>query len=540
MAKRKRPAHLFKKDEFKDLDLSSFEFTLEDLIAGLADPVWRLSNLYKIVDKKTNVVTFRPNNAQKKLIKNLHNRVVILKARKMGFSTFIQLLMLDTALFSLNVRGKVIAQDRETAEGIFRDVFKFAYQNLPKPFQDAQLVETDPSKSQILFRNGSVVEVTTSARGTTPTFLHISEFGPIAANDPRKADEIVTGSLTSVAEDGLIFVESTAAGQEGEFYNLVNTARKLEESGKPLWKLDFRFIFFGWWEEPTYVAPVDSVVIPKKDQEYFDQIEVEIKRLLTPEQRAWYVKYRDSSYSGDQEKMYREMPSTPDEAFKISLEGAYFKDQFISLRKEQRITYCPYDPHYAVSLFFDIGSNDLCSVWAIQPRGAFFAVINYYEASGEPFTHFVNLVDSWGYVLGYVYLPHDANHRRQGIDRNMTPEEMLATAAPHWRFQLVARTPDKMMAITQTRNFLPLCIFDAVNCDQGLKHLQQYRKEYNARTKTYRNTPKHGPESNAADAFMQAAQANANGFFNSYSGGMAGMFGNEFGGSYPEPPNLDF
>jgi hypothetical protein len=523
------------------IDLSHFDFTVDDLAENMGDPVWRMSHLYKIVDKKKRVITFKPNVAQIKLLRNFHTRNVILKARKMGFSTFIQIFMLDTALFSPNESCVVIAQDREIAEAIFRDVFKFAYDNLPEIFKLAEptSLEGTASKSSIAFKNSSRVEVRTSARGTTPTFLHISEFGKIAAKDPGKAREIITGSITAVPEDGLIFVESTAEGQEGEFFNLVQTARNMQDSGEELWKLDFKFHFFGWWEDPAYVMPPGTVIISARDEHYFIDLEIKIGRELTASQRAWYVKYRDVTYSGDQELMWAEMPSTPDEAFAVSMEGAYFKDQFSQIRKDKRIGLCPYDPMFPVSVFCDIGQGDEMAMWFIQPRRTYYAVINYIEASGEPFSYFVREADKLNYTLEYVYLPHDANHRRQGQDRNLTPEEMFQSAAPHWRFWLVPKTPDKIMAIQQGRIMLTQCVFDQKHCELGIKRLEAYRKTWDPRLGRWRETPRHGPESNGADAFLQAAQAKAAGFFSAV-GGQGGPFGNEFGDSFFEVPNLGF
>ena len=521
------------------VDLTDFDFNAEDLAANLGNPTWRMSHLYKIVDDKKKVVTFKPRPAQVRLLKEFHTRNVILKARKMGFSTAIQIFMLDTALFSPNESCVVIAQDREIAEAIFRDVFKFAYDHLPEPLKLAAPVDGPTSKSSIAFTNDSRVEVRTSARGTTPTFLHISEFGKIAARDPGKAKEIITGSITAVAEDGLIFVESTAEGQEGEFYELTQMAKALQEAGRPLWKLDFKFHFFGWWVDPKYVAPADAVIVTAHDHEYFDELELQIKQEITPEQRAWYVIFRERTYMGDKERMWQEMPSTAEEAFKISMEGAYFKDQFKAIRKEGRIGLCPYDDQFPVGIFFDIGQNDETAIWAIQPKRTHYGVINYAEASGEPFSYFVKLVDDWNYVLEYVYLPHDANHRRQGALRNMTPEEMLQSVAPHWRFWLVPRTPDKAMSIAQTRSFLQLCVFDEAHCSKGIKRLEAYRKEWNPRAGTWRDTPKHGPESNGADAFQQAAQAKAGGMF-AVIGNVGGAFGNAFGTSNAEPAPMGF
>lgn len=540
-----RSAAKKQKDELQQLeeDLSRFEFTQEDLVKGLGDPMWRLNNLYKIVDKNKNVITFRLNEAQQQLVKNLHTRNVILKARKMGFSTFIQLFQLDTALFSPNERCVVIAQDINTAESIFRDVIRFAYDQLPDVFRIAAPTENDPSKSKIIFANGSIIEVRTSARGNTPTILHVSEFGRIAAKDPGKAREIIEGAITAVAENGLVFVESTAeSGEEGAFYNMVLTAIKLRDSGKRLWKLEFRFHFFGWWQDPAYYAPAGSTFISPREHEYFDDIEKEIGQAISIEQRTWYVLTRDNTYSGDVESMYSQFPSTWSEAFKVSMEGAYFAEQFRALRKQDRIGDMPYDPAYPVSAFFDLGVNDHTAIWFIQSKPTGFAVINYMEATGEPFIYFVSRMQDLGYVWDGIYLPHDASQRRQQGLMITTAEEMFRNLAPNWNFYLVPKTPDKMNSIQQARNFLLTCTFDASNCKVGIRHLEAYRKELDPRTGTYRSTPRHGVESNGADAFLQAAQAQAGGLFGAMTnmlGGSGGDFGNSIGGWYSEP-NLDF
>ena len=525
-------------------DLKRFEFTEEDLRAGLGDPMWRLNNLYKIVDKKKNVVTFRMNTAQKKLIANLHTRNVVLKARKMGFSTLIQLFMLDTALFSPNERCVVIAQDINTSEAIFRDVIKFAYDSLPEVFKIAAPTENDPSKSKIIFSNKSLIEVRTTARGNTPTILHVSEFGKIAAKDPGKAREIISGAITAVPEDGLVFVESTAeAGEEGAFYDMVATARRLQDSGKRLWKLEFKFHFFGWWEDPVYQAPAGSTPISPREHEAFDDLEALVGREITIEQRSWYILTRDNTYSGDQDIMYQEFPGTPEEAFKISLEGAYFTEQFRNLRKTDRITTVPYDPAYPVSSFWDIGGRDCTAIWLIQAKPSGYAVINFEEATGEPFNFFVTWMQGLGYFWGAHYIPHDATQIRQQGLRVTTAEEMLMELAPGWQFYVVPKTPDKTIPIQQARNLLPMCTFDASACKKGLRHLETYRKEFDTRAGVYRSTPKHGPESNGADAFLQFCQSVSSGAFGSVTsmmgGGGAGDFGNNVGGWY-QPVDLDY
>ncbi len=526
----------------KKSDIVAYDFTEEEAAAGLGDPMWRLSNLYHVVNEQKEIVLFRPREAQLYLLNNLHTRNLILKPRKLGFSTQIQLLGLDTAIWSPVERVKIIALDLPLAQGIFRDTIKFAYEKLPDIFKNAAPLATDPSKNEIAFTNESIIEVTTNARGTTPTYLHVSELGKIAAKYPDKAEEILMGAITAVTASGLIFVESTAEGEEGIFYDMVQSALKVQESGAQLWPLDFKLFFYGWYMNPSYVAPVGSAIITPKDTEYFDKMEQELKITLSPQQRAWYVGYRDKTYLGHDDKMFQEMPSTVQEAFKVSMEGTYWAKEFSNIRKRGGITKVPYDMHYPVNLFFDIGSSDETAIWFMQAKRGTFSVIDFYEETGEPLAHFVKEVDDRGYLLGYVYLPHDADHRRQGQERNMTPEEMLMELAPHWRFQLVPRTPDKVMAITQSRTFLPLCDFDEVKCKDGLRHLELYRKERNLRTGGWRSTPRHDVHSNAADAFLQAAQAKAMNLFGYGNAGysLGGAFGNDFGGGFTPEPNLDY
>ncbi len=62
----------------------------------------------------------------------------------------------------------------------------------------------------------------------------------------------MTGSLNTVAEDQVVVVESTAEGREGNFYSMCQEAKKVKESGRKLTKMDFKFHFLSWMDEPSY------------------------------------------------------------------------------------------------------------------------------------------------------------------------------------------------------------------------------------------------------------------------------------------------
>ena len=72
---------------------------------------WRLDNLYWIIDKDGRRVQFRLNEAQAALFDDMHYCNVILKARQRGFTTFIQIFMLDACLFNDNIRAGTIAHN---------------------------------------------------------------------------------------------------------------------------------------------------------------------------------------------------------------------------------------------------------------------------------------------------------------------------------------------------------------------------------------------------------------------------------------------
>lgn len=68
---------------------------------------------------------------------------------------------------------------------------------------------TSFTHSEVRFPKGSAVYASTSLRGGTLQILHISELGAIAAHDPKKAQEIMTGGFNTISKTGTIIKEST-------------------------------------------------------------------------------------------------------------------------------------------------------------------------------------------------------------------------------------------------------------------------------------------------------------------------------------------
>lgn len=496
--------------------------TKDELQDCLSDPWWRLTSgkLYKIMIKGDNgeeslIVPFIPNSSQMELLKNLHNRNLILKARQLGFTTLIAIYFLDCALFRDNVRAGIIAQGEDVAKTIFRDKVKFAYTNLPKPLRDIMPLERDSQSELLLSHNNSSIRVATSMRSGTLQYLHVSEFGKICAKFPERAQEVITGSIPAVPGNGVVFIESTAEGQEGPFYEMSRRAEKLAIADKDLNKKDFRFHFFPWWKESNYRAPVDNATVTDEDHQYFDQIEVSEGCELDDEQRAWWCVTREAEFSGESEKMWQEYPSTSKEAFQKSTEGCYYTVQMTAARKAKRITSVPYHPGYPVNTFWDIGHGDGTGVWFHQHVGQKHHFIKYIEAWGEPYSYFVSEMQKLGWIWGNHYLPHDGGHVRQGMNESLSPHEMLVQLGLK-NIEIVPRVGDVSHGIQATRNSLAMCWFDEVECKEGILHLDSYKKTWSTTLGRFTDKPRHDVHSEGADAFRQFAQGYQEPYYDEY------------------------
>lgn len=466
------------------------------------NPVWRLNNLYTIIDKRGKAIPFRPNWAQQELLDNFHTRNLILKARQLGMTTLMCIVQLDDCIFTPNTRAALIAHKLDDAKRIFRDKVKFPYDALDEALR-AGVPATQDSADTLTFGNNSSFAVSTSARSGTLNWLHVSEYGKICAQYPEKAREIRTGSFPA-AENGVITIESTAEGEEGDFYDRCQTAQNLEASGTELTRRDPKFFFFPWWREPLYAQAKSTAPCSPDDVRYFERIESEAHTELSDEQRNWWLA-QERELGGD---MKREYPATPDEAFEQALEGAIFADDLAIATKHRRIGEFPLDPLRPVNTFWDLGHFDETAIWLEQDHGERPTFVGYYENSGEGIEHYVrwlaDFADEYRVTWGKHYLPHDGDRKTL-----WNPEGTLVVMSRlRFRPQIVQRTQDKAEAVRMGKRSMARCAFDANGCKEGLTRLKRYRKEWDEKRSVWKDKPHHGPESNGADAFLTFAQSN--------------------------------
>jgi hypothetical protein len=294
--------------------------TDQELRANMKDQFWRLNHLYWIINEQGQRVKFTMNRVQTVLFWGMWFLNIILKSRQHGITTFICLFFLDTCLFNSNIHAGIIAHNREDAEAFFKDKVQYAFNNLPASLRVATPAETESSR-ELMFPNNSVIRVGTSLRSSTNQLLHISEFGKLCAKYPEKAREVVTGALNTVHQGQMIIIESTAEGRSGYFYDYCKKAMDLAERKADLSELDFKFFFFGWFDDPkNAVKSGHELVATNQDMlVYFSELEKKGVK-LTPQQKSWYI--LKAEQQGDD--MKREHPSTPDEAFEAVAASCFF------------------------------------------------------------------------------------------------------------------------------------------------------------------------------------------------------------------------
>jgi hypothetical protein len=184
-----------------------------------------------------------------------------------------------------------------------------------------------------------------------------------------------------------------------------------------------------------------------------------------------------------------------------AIRGAWFTKELAQATRDGRITAVPYEPLLPVDTYWDLGIADSMAIWFVQTaKSGQIRVIDYYEASGEGFPHYVTMLAGRGYVYGKHFAPHDIKVRELGTGKSRL--EVARGLGLNF-----AEVPDLPFedGIAAARLLLPKCWFDATKTSAGVTSLRNYRKSFNARLNEFTGTPVHDVHSHAADAFRYLA-----------------------------------
>lgn len=479
-----------------------------ELMKVYGDREWRLDNLYFVQNETGTKVLYRRRKSQKAYCENQWVLDIIAKARQLGYSTHIAIEITDFCVFNKDKAAAIIDYKLEDAKKKLEKI-AFAYHSLPDILKNRVYLIKE-NEDELRWSNGSSCVVGTTHRGGTNQFLHISEFGKIAAEKPETAREIVTGALQTIAPGQIIKVESTAHGTSGRFFDMVERAKAKAATGLPLSVLDFKLHFYGWMFRDDYRLPVNSVIVTQEVIDYFRQLKAKYGISVDGEQQAWYQrKLIDLGW----DDMKEEFPSHIDECFYNSLEGAFFKKELAKARADKRIGFpVPYDPTRRVHTCWDKGMNEKSDRNAIcwfQHDGVRFRWVDFYENAGENIAHYAGVIEQKRierkFIYGTHYGPHDLKQRVWG-DTSPTPKTMADIAKDVGiTFKIVDRVDDKSVSIEAARRAIGVSFFCSEHCDGLIKGLDNYRKTWNKVIGDWTSVPFHNWASNSADALQCGA-----------------------------------
>ena len=190
--------------------------------------------------------------------------------------------------------------------------------------------------------------------------------------------------------------------------------------------------------------------------------------------------------------------------FLVHVDGAYYATEMRDCRQTNRIATVPYDPAMPVTTAWDLGVGDSTAIWFAQFVGAEVRLIDYYECSGVGLDHYVQVLNSKGYVYGDHVLPHDVRVRELGTGKSRL--ETLGNLG----VRPITIAPQLMIddGIQASRSMLATCWFDKEKCSRGIDCLSQYRRDYDEKNQSFRGRPLHDWTSHAADAFRYLAVGN--------------------------------
>lgn len=466
----------------------------------LGNRFWRLNHLYYILDEQGEKILFVMNAVQEILYFAMHFLNIIPKSRQHGITTFIAIFMLDACLFNSDIRAGIIAHKLTDAKKIFRDKIKYAYSNLPEDLKACRTLVKDDAQ-ELMFSNNSGIYVATSMRSGTLQYLHISEYGWICTHMPQKAAEIKAGAMETVHEKGFIFIESTFEGPNGDFPEMCAEAELVRQMGRELGPLDFKIHFFAWHEKTSNITDPKFVEVSVDRHTYFDKLEKVFKKQFTPEMRAWYTAKKKIL----KHLMFKEHPSTFEEASIASVEGAYYATEMAQMREDGRICRVPHLDAYPVHTVCDLGMGEQMPWIFFQVVGIEVHIIDCFALSkkddvrgGAAF--YKRMLDTKRenrhFSYGKYFCPFDINKGEIGSGQILY-DTFKQNGVTFYKLDRETNVKDGIQRLT---NIFPSIYIDSEHCQPLITAWLCYHREWIENLSRYDERPHGDKSAHYADA----------------------------------------
>jgi hypothetical protein len=244
-------------------NLSDFarRWMLNEQALCLSDALYCVTRYGYVKDDKNVIYRFAPRVSQRimfDIISELQDadaslEIIILKARQLGMSTLIELLIGHRIIFSYGVNAVIGSADNDMTGRMSQMLFLF-YDKLPlwlKPKWTRRaesskgLLEFGDLSSGVSFQHGA--QKHGIGTGSTPTLYHLSEVALYEATGGREkiVDLIEVGLWNAVHPSPMVFgvLETTGRGDQGWFPDKWNHSRQFWIQGKAR----MRPVFLPWF-----------------------------------------------------------------------------------------------------------------------------------------------------------------------------------------------------------------------------------------------------------------------------------------------------
>jgi len=286
--------------------------------------------------------------SQKYLLKQIYQSdpeqrtFVVLKARQLGITSFINAFTLFYHQVIPNSKGAILVADYSDLDIIRRTIVHDFYDMIDEKYQ---VLLTSNSREGLRFANNSSLHFLYTSkrstgqgktgRGKAYNFLHATEVAYFNSWDDFHS---LQQSLSDLHPARFYIYESTANGYN-EFYDLYETAKK-----SPAMKA----IFIGWWTKETYKLDPNSKTyqffcypLNREEKEWVEAVEKLYNFKITMPQMAWWRWKLYEAYNANKNYALQELPFFEDQAFQLSgnrfFDAALIKNLEDYLREETKM-----------------------------------------------------------------------------------------------------------------------------------------------------------------------------------------------------------
>lgn len=275
---------------------------------------WLATGACKIRSKRGGaLIALRPNKSQRRIFKVMYEqaragepvRVLILKPRQHGASTFIQAFIYFFVKFVPHVHALTVAHADDSTREIF-GILRGIYEHDPGRLDEVKAA----NRKELVYGHGSRAALATAggryiASGMTLQALNESELSKWEGD----------------VEDQCASIENALTDDPLSFHAIDSTSNRADTSGvfEERWRRatagklgGFRAVFVSWLDVEEYSRPVPAGGLGELldyEREYME------RHGATAEQISWY---RFKLGSRSRQLMMQEFPTTPEEAFQVA------------------------------------------------------------------------------------------------------------------------------------------------------------------------------------------------------------------------------